>query len=302
MTTPRVLDSIPVIGELEPDRIAAKLDELGDPNTAAEFRRAGAAAAGARGLLGWGKPKPWQYTSHQIGYLAPWTSGPAGAQPIKAVSDVSADTSLKGRRINVHLQRLRVFDYPGSGLHYVMLTFKAQNQLKDGPEPVGFSQAYRVQEGQEAGIVGYPVFLGLSVGDAGVSLQAATVNVKNDSDEKMLGFLESAPFTSGLNLLTTAQPALKPFTEMAVGLGKMVASRNQNVAVEEMFLGLDFTGNVMGARLAAGDYIVVQVPSPNTLNWGDWNFDPSVGNIVSTAADKTPIPYNYFVFAISAAP
>ena len=218
-----------------------------------------------------------------------------------AVSDVQADMTLKGKQINVHLQRLRVFDYPGGGLHYIMFTFKAQNQLKDASEPVGFNQTYRAQQGQQAGVLGYPIFLGLGVGNVGISLQAATVNVKNDSDEKMLGFLESAPFTSGLNLLTSAQPVLKPFAEMAVGLGKMVANRNKNVAVEEMFLGLDFTGNVMGARLAAGDYVVVQAASANALNWNEWQFDPAVGDIVKKTPEKEPIPYNYFVFSISVA-
>lgn len=298
---PRIFGTLPLIGEFAPEDLAAKLDELGDSTTADEIRMANTAGR-ADELFGWGKPKPWQYTAHQLGYIARRPAGSAGPTPIQTVSDVAADTSLKGKRLNVHLQRLRVYEYPGRGLHYVMLTFKALNQLKDAAEPAAFNQTYRVQQGQQGGIIGYPIFLGLGVGEVGISLQAASVNVKNDSDEKLLGFLDSAPVTAGLNLLTTAQPALKPFTELAVGLGKMIASRNKNVAVDEMFLGLDFDGTVMGARLAAGDYVVVQVPSNNSLNWSEWQFDPAVGDIVKTTSQKESIPFNYFVFSITAAP
>jgi hypothetical protein len=296
----RVLEGVSLIRDLPCEQLVSKLEELGDIATAEEMRHV--PPPSTRELFGRGAPKPWQHSGHQVGYLAPRTSASTGPQPIVSISDVKADASLRQKRINVRLQRLRVFQYPGGGLHYVMLTFKAQNQLKDATEPVAFNQTYRVQEGQEAGVIGYPVFLGLSIGDAGVSFQAATVNVKNESDEKLLGFLDSAPVTAGLNLLTTAQPALKPFTEIAVGLGKMVASRNKNVAVDEMFLGLDFDGTTMGARLAVGDYIVAQVPSSNSLNWNDWQFDPAVGGIVRIAPPKDPIPFNYFVFSITMTP
>jgi len=79
----------------------------------------------------------------------------------------------------------------------------------------------------------------------------------------------------------------------------MVASRNKNVAVEEMYLGLDFTATTLGARLAIGDYIVVQVPQEGAINWNDWQFDAGIGAIMSKATPPSPIPYNYFVFSIT---
>lgn len=298
MSGPARLLNVPLIAEMDPAAAATLLEEMGDYG-AAEDMRHDLARPGTQEIFGWGKPKPWQYTARQIGYMAPREPGSAGAHPIHAVGTVSADDTLKNKRINVHLQRLRVYAYPGSGMHYVMLTFKAQNQLRNAPEPVGFNQTYRVQGGQQAGVLGYPIFIGLNVGALGVAFQAATINVKNESDERMLGFLNSAPFTTGLNLLSTAQPVLKPFTEMATGLANMVASRNKNVAVEEIYLGLDFTSVAMGARLAVGDYIVVQVPQEGAINWDDWQFDAAVGGIVSKATPSSGIPYNYFVFSIT---
>ena len=185
-------------------------------------------------------------------------------------------------------------------MHSVLFTFKAQNQVQDAREPVGFNQIYRVLQGEGAGVIGYPIFIGLSVGSLGVAFQASTVNVKNDSDEKVLDFLKSDPFTSGLNLLTTAQPVLKPFTEMALGLTKMIFRRNENKRVQDFYIGLDFAATRMGARLAIGDYVVVQVPAEGTLKWDEWQFDPQVGGIARVAPPNDAIPYNYMVFSVTA--
>jgi hypothetical protein len=289
---------ITLIGELPPATIADKLEEMGDAEGAARFRQR-ATADEAEGLFGWGAPQPWEYTTHQFGYLALLTPGDADPRPILYAGNMQADASLKNSRINIHLDRLRVYDYPGGGEHSIMFTFSAQNQLAGTPEPVSFSQIYEAQEKQLAGVTGWPIFIGLNVGTLGVAFQVLTVNVKNKGDETLLGFLESPPFTNGLNLLNTVQPAIKPFAEMTLGLTKMVLERNRNVPVQKFYLGLDFAQAALGVRLAQGNYIAAQVPDEAAINWEDWVYSPNTGAIVHKADNTATLPFNYVVFRIT---
>jgi hypothetical protein len=57
----------------------------------------------------------------------------------------------------------------------------------------------------------------------------------------------------------------------------------------------------MGARLAQGDYIAVQIPESlrRVWRWDDWVFYPGSGLIVDCADESKLIPYNYAVFGVS---
>lgn len=122
-------------------------------------------------------------------------------------------------------------------------------------------------------------FLLSSASAVGVAFQFHTVNVKNDDDEAFLDFLEGDAFKSGLKLATTAQPAIAPLSGMALALTKSIAHRNRDVSVQDCYLGLDFAGTAMGARLAIGDYIAVQIPEKlqRAWDWQDWVYEPSAG-------------------------
>ena len=124
---------------------------------------------------------------------------------------MAADASLKNARIKITLDRLRVASYPGGGLHRVLFDFYAQNQVPGGAEDLHFNATFRVREGEHAAVVGFPIFIGLNVGTEGVAFRCYTVNVANEEDERLLGFLESDTFKSGLRLATTAQPAIAPW-------------------------------------------------------------------------------------------
>ena len=76
-------------------------------------------------------------------------------------------------------------------------------------------------------------------------------------------------FKAGLRLAETAQPAIAPLAGMALGLTRSIAQRNRNVSVQDFYLGLDFAGTSMGARLAQGDYIAVQIPEALKVVWDD---------------------------------
>jgi len=150
-------------------------------------------------------------------------------------------------------------------------------------------------------VVGYPIFVGLNPGPDGVAFRCFTVNVKNEQDEPLLGFLDSDVFRAGLRLLAAAQPAVAPLSAMSVSLTRAVAGRNRNVPVQDFYLGLDFGTDPMGARLALGSYLAVQVPETKQAvwNWDEWAYDPSTGQVVKKADKKELLSYNYVVFGVS---
>jgi hypothetical protein len=164
-----------------------------------------------------------------------------------------------------------VADYPGRGMHRILFDFAARNQTDQGAEQLHFNATFRVAEGAQAAVLGRPVFTGLRVGGEGIFLQFATVNVANEDDEKLLGFLDSDAFKGGLQLLTTAQPALAPFCAVAVGLTEAIAARHRNVAET----------------------------SQAVWRWQDWGYDRTSGRMVSAAQPGLLIPYNYLVLSIT---
>ena len=192
-------------------------------------------------------------------------------------------------------------DYPGGGTHRVLFDFYAQNQVPGNVEHLHFNATYRVRHGEQAALVGYPIFVGLNVSTEGVAFKCFTVNVKNDNDEAFLGFLESDVFKAGLRLASTMQPAIAPLSGMAVALTKTIATRNRNVPVQDFYMGLDFSTIPTRARLAEGAYIAVQIPETlqTVWDWNEWIYNPTSGQVVNQADPKQLIPYNYLVFSVS---
>jgi hypothetical protein len=134
-----------------------------------------------------------------------------------------------------------------------------------------------------------------------VAFRCFTVNVKNEQDEALIGFLDSDVFRAGLRLLSAAQPAVAPLSAMAYSLTKALAGRSRNVPVQDFYLGLDFGTDPMGARLALGSYLAVQVPEAKQAvwDWDEWAYNPSTGQVVKKADKKELLPYNYVVFGVS---
>jgi len=88
-------------------------------------------------------------------YLAPAGPGSRKVLPIRHAGNIKADHSLRGARVKVTLDRLRVADYPGGGTHRVLFDFYAQNQVSSNVEHVHFNVTCRVHQGEHAAIVGY---------------------------------------------------------------------------------------------------------------------------------------------------
>lgn len=251
------------------------------------------------GVFPW-QQKPWLYTAHALGYLAPISHQVRVGVPIKPLSTIRADPRLKRSAVTMTLDRLRVHDYPGSGTHRVLTHVAVQHQTRDTVEDLHYNMVYRVREGEEAALRGYPIFVGLGVGAMGLRIRCRTINVCNDQDEAFLSFLESDVMRSGLQLVATAQPALAPFSQVAFGLAKALGERSRNIAVQDIDLGLDFGTLATGARLAIGSYVAVQMPLEHLVQW-DWNqwvYDPSRGLILQRE-DRCLLPYNYLIFGIT---
>jgi hypothetical protein len=304
MTDSDWLDGFPVIGELPPEVAAVKLREVGEDELAEALAEAPQAAPEAFGVLSWlgiGGDRAWQHTAHAVGYLPPAAGPQAGLLEIQHAGNIAPDEGLKGVRVKLTLDGLRVADYPGRGMHRVLFDFAARNQTDQGAEQLHFSTAYPVREGEEAAVLGRPIFTGLQAGAEGLFLQCLTVNVLNEGDEALLRFLDGDAFTSGLQLLTTAQPALGPFVALTLGLTQTIAKRHRNVPVQKVDLGLDFSPIPLRPKLAEGSYIAVQIPqSDQTVwDWDDWRYNPANGHLTSTEDPALLIPYNYFVVSIS---
>jgi hypothetical protein len=302
MTDDQWFDDLLVIGRMSQVDAAKKLMELGDycPNVQEQGAEEGSEAQALGSWGNWFRTKLWQHSAHSFGYIAP---APVRDQPLPILSAgaMAADTSLRNARIKITLDRLRIAEYPGGGMHHVLFDFYAQNQVAGEVEHLHFNATFRGRQGQHVALVGYPLFVGLQVGNEGVAFKCFTVNVKNEQDESLLGFFDSDVFKAGLRLATTAQPALAPLATMASGLTRGLATRHRNVPVQDFYMGLDFSNVATRARLAEGSYLAVQIPEDEApaWDWNAWRFAPGSGQVVSATDSQQTLRYNYVVFGVS---
>jgi len=287
-------EDYPSLGSLPPKGRAEKLREIGDEEAAKKHEE-----KTNRGLF---YDSLYEYTTHAYGFIAN-EKGSTQNTVIRHAGNIEGDKSLKGKRISILLDKIRVADYPGTGIHNILFDFYAQNYVtnQEKPEHLHFNQVFRGMEGQEVATIGQPIFNGLRVGTMGISFKVMTINVENDTDELILNFFESDTAKAGLGLAVTAQPAIAPLTGLAISVTKSILNKNKNIKVQEVNMGLDFDKFASGARLAKGSYVVVQIPDKLEFNWDwkNWHYDRSSGQIVQTGSSpRTLIPYNYIMFRV----
>jgi hypothetical protein len=270
----------------------AKLAELGDVG-------APSTADGQEAFGLWARSRPCRYTAHVVGHVGDLNGGKAAE--IRSVTDLAPDESLKSAPLRIALGKLGVVDYPGGGTHVVLFDFAARHYAGPALEELHYNVVVRANEGQRAGLLNVPIFVGLNPGTQGVALQAFTVNVQNEQDEELLALLESGAVRGGLQLLQAAQPALAPLSQIAYSLTKALAAHNRNVPVQSFMLGLDFTRSAYGAVLRTGAYVVVQVPAElqYAWDWAEWVYDARIGDIVSRADPSVGLPCNHVVFTVN---
>jgi hypothetical protein len=292
----RWFDDVPVLGAMPHDVALAKLLELGEIEAASDP----GSADGSQAFALWDRNKPYQYTAHVFGHIGDMT--PAEVVAVRSVTELTPDHSLQSQPLRIALGKLGVVDYPGGGTHVVLFDFAARHYATaTEAEELHYNVVVRVTEGQRAGLLNVPVFVGLNPGTQGVALHGYTVNVRNEQDEALLGMLESGVVRNGLRLLQTAQPALAPLSQIAYSLTKALAVRNRNVPVQSFVLGLDFAQGPYGAVLRTGAYVAVQVPAElqYAWDWDAWVYDPRVGEVVSRTGPATGLPYNHVVFTVT---
>jgi len=296
-------DDILTIGQYSDTDIISKLKDVNDQEITShlnknEHESSIRVRAGRKKKFFDFSNKPWKHTSHTFGFIPPLQRKKDSVNIIHA-GLIKPQKNLKNQKIKITLDRLRVANYPGSGIHRVLFDFYAIHNLKDNLEHLHYQATHRVNEGQEAGIIGLPIFTGLQVKDEGVSFKCFTINVKNESDQAFLNTLESDVFKEGLKLTTKIQPAIAPLSKIIIGITKSIAKRNQNIPVQNFYMGLDFSNISTRARLAEGSYIAIQVPEISTFNFSKWLYKPQLGQIVNKKDIDKIIPYNYIIFGVS---
>ena len=302
-------DNFKIIGKLPANQIIDILNEMDDFGVAGEFEKQIIDENSKERNFSLNniplfsrQIRPWEHTSHSFGYI-PVSSYKKSDNylDIQHAINIKPDNKLKGKRIKITLDQFRIADYPGKGEHIVLCDFYAQNQIENQTEHLHFNQIFRAMDGESVAIIGYPIFLGLNVGNQGVSLKCFTVNVKNKEDKKMLNLFENDVFKCGLKLVNIAQPAIAPLTNLALNLTKLVAKRNRNVPVQDFYLGLDFSKNSARAKLAEGSYIAMQMSEDDVQNWNwqHWFFDKNSGRIVKKNKLNKTANFNYIVFGVS---
>src|SRR5882672_8198958 len=144
----------PVLGALGPTEAAQKLKELGEDEAADELLSRAPQETESFGVSDWLRknPKPWQHTAHSFGFVE-LAEPSRNSIPISHAGNIGGQDDLRGKRIRITLDQLRVAAYPGRGIHRILFDFYGQNQVQSDVEHLHFNTTYRVQEGEAAASV-----------------------------------------------------------------------------------------------------------------------------------------------------
>jgi hypothetical protein len=240
----------------------------------------------------------YKYMSHDVGFIdqSDINTERKIVYPGAAMTTADPDKPLK-----IMLNRLRTYDYPGSGSGKIFVNINATHIDGEKSLPVSWNLLVPSYESTEAPLLSFPIFIGLNPGKLGLQMGYEITLAQDDSDEAVLEVLDSDAFKSGLKIVTTWQPVIAPFCELATGIAKMIFARNRKRRADLCTFGLWFSPTSMGFKLAKGDYIFAQVPHIGTISWSDYIFDSTTGIIrmKNPSNDGDNFPYNYVVIGIN---
>lgn len=280
------------LGAQNPKAVIKYLRDIGDDEAADKLD--------ARGGTGQGLSLPWQdqvygYTGSLIGFIPAQSTDTMAA--IENAVLLTPDPALKNSRVKITLEQLYVHSYPGRGQHEILCEFTGKNQAGGEQEEMQFALTTKANDGAAASINGAPIFLGVTVGNNGIAFEGRTINVGSKGDEDFLAALSGGSFRDGLNLLTTVQPALKPFVGLASSLVGAVLKRSKNKQIHSFNLGLDFSESRTSVALRHGSFAVIQTDDH------DWDWSRLAWNVSSQRILRKDtgavIPFNYLILKIS---
>jgi hypothetical protein len=280
------------LGARSPGDVGSYLSSIGDTQGASEFL---SGQVTGQGLFG--PQKAWKHTGSILGFLpAPPKKSPI-KMPVQGASRLTGDTNIIGKRVKISLDKFYVSEYPGTGKHLILCEFTGKNQMSTETEELHFALRFNANDGTSASLNGVPIFMGVTVGNNGISFEGRSINVKSTGDETVLETLGTPAFQNGLGLLLSAQPALKPFTSLATAVVKTIAGKSKNAQVHNFALGLDFEASGSSANLQYGSYVVVQCDDTAKWDWDEyeWNRDT---NAIEVKGQSQAFPYNYMVFGV----
>ena len=280
------------LGARSPNDVGSYLSSIGDTDGAAEFLSGQAAGQGL-----FGSPKAWKHTGAILGYLPTPSKRSNVKMQIQGASKLTGDPNIIGKRVKISLDKFYVSEYPGTGKHLILCEFTGKNQVSTETEELHFALRFNANDKTSASLNGVPIFMGVTVGNNGISFEGRSINVKSTGDENVLETLGTPAFQNGLGLLVSAQPALKPFTSLATAVVKTIAGKSKNAQVHNFALGLDFEASGSSVKLQYGSYVVVQCDDTVNWNWEDyeWNRDT---NTIDMKNKSGSFPYNYMVFGV----
>jgi hypothetical protein len=291
------------IGDMPMEAVAAKLALLGDGPSADDLRAA--AADRPEGVFGGSDVvskllSRFVRTAQVCGFLPD-----AGENRIVAVNEAVADPGLADRKLKVTLEALHVARYPGFGAHRLLFDFAIQAQAPDTAAKAAsrrfhYNARFEAADGETVNVRNFPLFYGVTPTKEGLEFGFQTVNVSSSFDTGLLDFLKTDDFKTGLDLALAAVPGVSQLSTMAVSLTRWLAGQSANAKVQEFHQGLDFRIGRLSPGLAAGFYIVAQIPqaSLSDWTWDDWTISPQLMRLVRREDTAKPLDFNHLIIGI----
>lgn len=243
----------------------------------------------------------WKIKEHSYGFLDV-DNEKDGKIPLVNALTMDADLTLKGKRINIRIGNIYIERYPGflGGDHEILFEFKAKHSPEGSAEDesIQFTQKYTLRNKGGSGKSGLSVMKGLRVPNNGIDFYLNTIYLNNKNEEKLLRFLESGIFNSGLELIATVNPVVKQVSGYASGITQYLADEKKSKVIQEIGLGFDFAGNTEVASLKNGTYVAVQAPR-HLFNWSEWYYDTDSSLLKPYDDSLQRLPYNHITFIVS---
>ncbi|WP_271765923.1 hypothetical protein [Aquimarina algiphila] len=245
--------------------------------------------------------KAWKIKEHAFGYLD-YQNRVDNKIPIVNALTMAPDETLKGERINIRVGTINIYRYPGilGGEHEILFEFSAKHSPDDnsGDEDIKYTQKYTIRNKGGGGKQGLKVLQGLRVPNNGIDFYLNTIYIANKSEEKVLKFLNSPIFNSGIELISAANPLVKEVAGYATGITEYITEEKKNKIIQEIGLGFDFSGTTGVASLKKGSYLAVQTKKED-LNWSEWYYDTEDSLIKPENGSGERLPRNFISFIIS---